>query len=138
MTRLALAAAAILAHSATAEATHQVDFRYVVLGYVKDAQGQPLHDVEVRLIRDKTGLIYYGDTDAKGFYVILARLGDESLGETLTIEIDEARARITVRFDPQNHDDERGTRVDLAGDTLIERSAWFRPTLVQYLERPAR
>lgn len=133
-----LAAAAVLISSAMAEATHDVHFRYVVLGYVKDARGQPLRAVEVRVIRDKTGLIYYGETDRQGLYVIIVRLGDESLGETLTVGTGDARQRIAVTFDPTNHDDERGTRVDLEGGTLVERSAWFRPTLARYLERPPR
>lgn len=128
----------MLAGSATAEATHDVHFRYVVLGYLKDARGQPLRGVEVRVVRDKTGLIYYGETDRQGLYVIIARLGDESLGETLTLRVGGAEQRITVTFDPTNHDDERGTRVDLEGGELVERSTWFRPTLARYLERPPR
>ena len=116
-----------------AGAEHEPFYRYVVLGYAKDVAGKPIPALPVELVRDKTGFSYVTDTDAKGFYVIVARLGDESAGERLTLAVGSTRTTITARFDPTNHADERGTRVDLERARLVERTAWFRPTLARFL-----
>ena len=135
-----LAAVAVLAALAAtpAWAEHEVYYRYTVLGYVKDAAGKPRPRQSVELIRDKTGFSYLGDTDAAGLFVIVARLGDESVGEPLTLRLGGTRARVTARFDPANHTDERGTRMDLEGARFVERPAWFRSTLANFLSTPRR
>ena len=106
-------------------AEHEVYYRYVVLGFVKDAWGHALE-----LIRDKTGFSYLAATDEQGFFLIIARLGDESAGEALTLKVGSAVTRLRASFDPANHRDDRGTRVDLEGVKFVERSAQFRSTLV--------
>lgn len=123
--------ALLLTRSAGAE--HEVYFRYVVLGYVKDARQAPLHGVAVTLIRDKTGFSYLGETDNKGFYIIVARLGDESVGERLTVNAGGLTAALIARFDPKNHTADRGTRVDFIGTKLVERPTWFASTLKRFL-----
>lgn len=128
-------ALAWLLGSAPGGAEHEVYYRYVVLGFVKDASGRPVGGRPVELVRDKTGFSYLAETDAKGFYLIVARLGDESAGEGLTLTVGGTRLRLTARFDPANHTDDRGTRVDLEGAKLVERSSWFRSTLVGALGR---
>jgi hypothetical protein len=125
---LAATLAVVLATDAT-QAEHEVYYRYTLLGYVKDAHGQPLRSREIRVIRDKTGFAYFGETDATGLYVIVVRLGDESLGEHLTLRSAANTMKVTVRFDVTNRSDERGTRIDLDGTQFVERAAWFRPTL---------
>ncbi|PYM40982.1 MAG: hypothetical protein DME12_13420 [Candidatus Rokuibacteriota bacterium] len=131
-------ALAWLATALPADAEHEVYYRYTVLGYVKDARGQPLVGRQLELIREKTGFSYAGETDATGFYLIIARLGDESVGESLTLRIERASTRLVARFDPTNHTDERGTRVDVEGTTLVERSAWFAATLAAALDSSTR
>ena len=131
--RIAWLLALLVATAAPAAAEHQVYYRYVVLGYVKDAAGKPRVGQTVELIRDKTGFSYLGETDDSGLYVIVARLGDESAGESLTLRQGAVRARVTVRFDAANHTDDRGTRVDLEGARAIERPTWFRSTLARFL-----
>ncbi len=126
-------AATILALGAMAGAEHEVYYRYVVLGVVTDGQGRPVPGATVEVIRDRTGFSYLADTDATGLYVAIVRLGDESVGETLTVRARGVTARLTVRFDPANHVDERGTRLDLDGDRVVERPAWFGPTLARWL-----
>lgn len=123
---------------AVAQAEHEVYYRYVVLGYVKDDRGQPLRGRAVELVRDKTRLSYPGETDEQGLYVIVARLGDESAGEALTLRVGQLSTRVSARFDPANHVDDRGTRVDLEGQRFVERAAWFRPTLARFLGTPGR
>jgi hypothetical protein len=117
-------------------AEHEVFYRYTVLGYVKDAAGRPRAGQTVELVRDKTGFAYLDRTDDTGLFVIVARLGDESAGESLTLRLDTARARLIARFDAANHSDERGTRVDLEDGRVLERPAWFRATLATVLAAP--
>jgi len=129
----ALVLLVLLLVTVPAAADHEVYYRYVVLGYVKDARGKPVPGQEVELARDKTGFSYLADTDDKGFFVIVARLGDESAGEALTLRAGASSTRLVARFDPGNHTDERGTRVDLEGLRWIERTAWFRSTLANFM-----
>ena len=119
-----------------AKAEHEVYYRYLVLGFVKDTRGKPVAGRQVELVRDKTGFSYVGETDDKGFYLIITRLGDESVGEALTLRLGRARTKLTARFDPANHTDDRGTRVDVEGARFVERTAWFRSTLTQALGAP--
>lgn len=129
---------ATLAGAGAARGEHEVYYRYTVVGYVKDRNGKPLRDTTVHLTRDKTAYRYAEETDDKGFFMIITRLGDESLGETLTVQVGTARTRITTRFDVANRTEERGTRLDLEGGRFIERPAWFRSTLTHVLGAPPR
>lgn len=130
---VALALAFLLVRPAVAE--HEVYYRYVVLGYVNDATGRPAGKRPVELMRDKTGFSYFGDTDAAGFFVLVARLGDESAGEPLTLKVGGAATQITARFDPTDHDSPRGTRIDFEGTRFVERASSFSSTLARFLER---
>jgi hypothetical protein len=127
----------VLAASPVA-AEHEIYYRYTVLGYVKDGAGKPRPSQSLELIRDKTGFSYLGATDAAGLFVIVARLGDESAGEGLTLQLGDARTRLIARFDPANHRDERGTRVDFEGTRVVERPTWFRSTLANFLSPTRR
>jgi hypothetical protein len=123
----------VLLAALPAAGEHEVWYRYTVLGYVTDAGGRPRAGERVELVRDRTRFSYIGDTDAEGLYVIIARLGDESAGEALTIRLGAATARVTAVFDPTNHTDERGTRVDFVGPRVVERAAAFRATLASFI-----
>jgi hypothetical protein len=112
-------------------AEHEVYYRYTVLGYVRDAAGVPLRGVPVSLIREKTGFSYRAETDAAGLYLIVARIGDESAGERLRLAAGEHVVILTARFNPANHAEERGTRLDFHGSRTVERAAWFLTTLRQ-------
>jgi hypothetical protein len=59
--------------TAPALAEHEPQYRYTVLGYVKDAAGNPRKGVGLEVIRQKTGFAYVGETDASGLYVIVTR-----------------------------------------------------------------
>ena len=116
-----------------ARAEHQVSYRYVVLGYVTDAENRGRRGVRVELRREKTGFSYLGETDADGFYVIVARLGDESAGETLQLRADSQAMTLTARFDPADHATDRGTRVDFTARRPVESPTAFAGTLKRYL-----
>ena len=134
---LALVMVALLS-PASARAEHEVYYRYVVLGYVTDVQGKPVVHEGIELVRDKTRFSYLADSDVEGFFVLVARLGDESVGETLTLRIGRTSTQLTARFDATNHIEVRGTRVDLEGARFVERAASFPSTLARFLEAPAR
>lgn len=119
-------------------AEHEVYYRYVVLGYVKDPRGHPVRGRAVELVRDKTGFAYLDETDERGLFLIVVRIADENLGETLTLRMGKLATRLIARFDPGNHVDDRGTRVDLEGARFVERAASFRPTLAHVLGSPSR
>ena len=114
-------------------AEHQVSYRYVVLGYVTDAGNRGRRGVRVELRREKTGFSYLGETDDDGFYVIVARLGDESAGETLQLRAESQAMTLTARFDPADHATERGTRVDFTARRPVESPTTFAGTLKRYL-----
>ncbi len=116
-------------------AEHEVQFRYTVLGYVKDAAGKPRKGVSIEVTRQKTGLSYPGETDAAGLYVIVTRMADESRGEGLLVRAGPQSLRIAARFDPADHASERGTRVDFTGAKVTERPELFAPTLKQFLNK---
>jgi hypothetical protein len=124
---------AVGAFASAASAEHEVSSRYTVLGYVTDARGRPLDDQRVELIRRRTGLSYVSKTDEQGLYIIVARLGDESVGEALIVKIGRAATTVTARFEPANRTDERGTRVDGVSGKLVERRVWFPSTLRKVL-----
>lgn len=122
-----------LALASGASAEHEVFYRYVVLGYVKDVKGAPLRGVSIKLIREKTGFSYLADTDARGLYVIIARLGDESAGERLQVKAGSLTTTIVARFDPKDHTTERGTRLDFLGRKAVEQPTAFASTLKRFL-----
>ena len=126
----------LAAAASTATAEHEIFYRYTVLGYVKDAAGQPRPGQRLELTRDKTGFSYLGESDAAGLFVIVARLGDESAGESLTLRMGPTLLQLVASFDPANHTEERGTRIDLEGAQALERPTWFRATLTQLRSAP--
>jgi uncharacterized protein YeaO (DUF488 family) len=128
-----LLAIGLIAPPAVAE--HEAQYRYTVLGYVKDTAGRPRKGVGLEVTRQKTGLSYNGETDADGLYVIVTRLADESRGEGLLVRAGPASLRIAARLDPADHKTERGTRVDFTGAKAIERPELFAVTLKQFLSK---
>jgi hypothetical protein len=116
-----------------ARAEHDVPFRFTVLGYLKDAKGNPRAGVPVEITRVKTGFSYLGETDKDGLYVIVTRLADESLGERLDLRAEGQAVAVVARFDPADRLKERGTRIDILGGKVVERPTWFAGTLKRFL-----
>ena len=113
---------------------HETYYRYTVLGYVKDAAGKQGSGISVELVSEKTGFSYLGETDGSGLYVIVTRLGDESVGERLRLRAGSQTVTVLAQFDPDDHTRERGTRVDFDGPKPVETPSAFAATLKRFLD----
>lgn len=136
--RAAVGAAAValtLSVAIPVEATHEVDHRYVVLGYVRDAAGRPLARAVVRVVREKTGLAYEAETDGDGFYLVILHLHDEDVLEALGVGVGRATLRVEARFNPLDSRTPRGTNVDFHGGVARERPETFAAALERYVNR---
>lgn len=118
-----------------AAATHAPDHRFIVLGFVTDAEGRPRAGVPVVVTRVKTGLRHPTRTEADGLYVVVVHLHDEDQGESLAVSADGATTTVVARFDVRNKRFERGTRLDVRGGTAVEDPGGFAETLRAYLSR---
>lgn len=128
-----LSALIVVGFAATSSAVHEPDHRYLVIGYVRDGVGSPARQVEVRAIREKTGLEQRARTDRDGFYLLVVHLHTEDLGESLSVSANGTALRITAQFNPLDLTNHRGTRVDFSGSEARERADLFPETLRLYL-----
>jgi hypothetical protein len=131
---LALVLALVLA-GPSADATHLPDHRFLVLGFVTDAEDRPIAGVRVVVTRLKTGLEYPTTTEGDGFYLVVLHLHDESEGERLALDAMGVRGELRARFDTRDKKVERGTRVDVRANRLVENRSAFAETLRSYLSR---
>lgn len=132
---LGLVGAAVVLPGTPAEATHEVDHRYLMLGYVRDGAGRPIPRAQVRVVREKTGATYHAKTEADGFYLIVVHLHDEDLLDALQVTANGATLRVRAWFDPVDTRDQRGTRVDFTGTRAEERREMLAETLADYLKK---
>ena len=124
----------LVSFAARAAATHAVDHRYLVLGYVHDGAGKPIRQAVVRVVREKTGLAYEVRTGADGFYVVIVHLHDDDVLDPLLVNVGRAAIRIEARFNPLNVRSPRGTRVDFVARVGRERQDTFTDALERYLK----
>jgi len=118
-----------------ARATHLPDHRFLVLGYVKDAEGHAVARTRVVVTRLKTGYEYPTSTEKDGFYLVILHLHDEDEGERLLIDVKGMKVEVRAHFDTRDKKVERGTRVDVQGDRFVETRSAFAETLRDYLSR---
>ena len=130
-----LALLLVFAGARTGDATHLPDHRFLVLGFVTDGDGRPVAGARVVVTRLKTGLEYPTTTERDGFYLVVLHLHDENLGEQLGLDAKGAKGEVRARFDPHDKKVERGTRVDVRADRLVENRPAFAETLRAYLSR---
>ena len=118
-----------------AGATHLPDHRFLVLGFVTDGEGRPVAGARVVVTRLKTGLEYPTTTERDGFYLVVLHLHDEDQGERARPRREgrEGRGARPVRRSDKKV--ERGTRVDVRADRLVENRSAFAETLRAYLSR---
>ena len=118
-----------------AAATHLPDHRFIVLGFVTDGDGRPVPDARVVVTRLKTGLEHDTKTERDGFFLVVLHLHDENEGERLGIDLRGVKGEVRVRFDVKDKKVERGTRVDVRANRLVENRGAFAETLRAYLNR---
>jgi hypothetical protein len=133
--RSVISTLALVAVATHGHATHLPDHRFLVLGFVTDAEGRPVAGVRVVVTRLKTGLEYPTTTERDGFYFVVLHLHDEDQGERLGLDVKGVKGEVRARFDPRDKKVERGTRVDIRADRLVENRSAFAETLRTYLSR---
>jgi hypothetical protein len=106
-----------------------------VLGFVTDSEGHPIAGARVIVTRLKTGAEYPTSTERDGFYLVILHLHDEDEGERIAIDAKGVKGELRARFEVSNKKVERGTRVDVRGDRLVETRSAFAETLRDYLSR---
>lgn len=110
---------------AAAWATHEIDHRFVVSGYVRDKAGRPVKDARV-LVRD------LGDqsvdpaatyADGGGYYKVIIHLHDKNAGDTVLVSAKDERAgfdeikKIRAEFDPKDRHTERRATVNFGPES---------------------
>lgn len=116
-------------------ATHLPDHRFLVLGFVTDAEGRPVAGARVVVTRLKTGLEHPTMTERDGLFFVVLHLHDEDEGERLALDLRGVKGEVRARFDVKDKKVERGTRVDLRAGRVVENRGAFAETLRAYLSR---
>lgn len=98
----------------TASAEHEANHRYIVEGYVLDAEENPRADVQVVVTADE-GLLGETVTDRRGFYRVRLHLHNTDLGKKLTVKTGEQEAGIQVTFDPGDNQTRRVHNLNFVG-----------------------
>lgn len=109
-----------LASSGLALATHEIDHRYNVTGYVLDENQVPLSNTDVSiLLSDK--VLGFTETDADGFYNIRLHLHDPDRGKKLQIKSAAGTADILVTLTPGNTTTKRVHYANFSGGQFLEK-----------------
>lgn len=125
----------LLASAGPGEGTHEVDHRYLVIGFLQDERGQPLRRAPVRATRESTGLSYETATEDDGFYLLVIHLHDDDVGDAVGVTAAGATVRVQARFAPWDARRHRGTRIDFQRGQGAERQELFVQTLADYLKQ---
>jgi len=110
---------------APARAEHEIYYRYVVLGFVKDAQGRRWRARAAADPRQDRLLVPGADRRRRLLPDRRASRRRER-GESLTLRAGTIATRLVAAFDPANHTEHRGARVDLEGTRFVEQRAGSR------------
>jgi hypothetical protein len=116
---------AILLISPPALATHEVDHRYVVFGYVGDDQGRPLAGKKVTAIDTTIQLRESVQTDSNGYYEILLHLHDNNQGDSLEVRVEDQKKEIRISFDPSDKTTARRQQVDFGAPVRAKNNTWI-------------
>jgi hypothetical protein len=100
-------------------ATHEMDHRYNVKGFVLDANADPISNSAVS-IRLGNQVIGYQKTNSQGYYDIRLHLHDRDLGRNLQIRTAAAEASIRVTFTPGDKSTRRIHYANVIGGKLVE------------------
>ena len=116
---LLLFAAAHLLAAPAAWATHEVDHRYAVRGYVLDDAQQPVPgaSISIRLAGRSVG---YATTDGEGFYNVDLHLHDNDIGKRLVVQAGESQANIRMQAILGDQTTQRVHHVNFVAGELVE------------------
>ena len=95
-------------------ATHDVQHRYVVAGYVRDAQGAPLPDTQVQITLLGGQPAGEGRTDENGRYTIVVHAHNDVAGRRYWVTAIGITHAASFEFDPADTVTERGRRIDFS------------------------
>ena len=115
-----LVSASYFALSGLALATHELDHRYNVRGYVLDENQAPLSNTDVSILR-KDQVLGFTETDADGFYSIRLHLHDPDRGKKLQIKSAAGTADILVTLTPGDKTTKRVHYANFSGGQFIEK-----------------
>ena len=106
-----------------ARATHEVDHRFIVYGYVWDDRGRPVKGERVIVVDDRTDQANTTFTDGDGYYEALLHLHNQDMGDEITVMVSNQKKSIRATFDTEDKSSERKMRVDFgAPSTAVETS----------------
>ncbi|MFQ5936292.1 MAG: hypothetical protein ACE5LB_07790 [Acidiferrobacterales bacterium] len=114
-----LAVIALLSLQSLALATHEIDHRYDITGFVLDENEKPIagSPVSIRLGRN---IIGYKDTNDQGYYRIRLHLHDADLGKKLLVKTAAGDATIRVTLTPGDRKTDRIHYANFVGGKLVE------------------
>ena len=104
-------------------ATHEADHRYVVSGYVRDAEGNALKGVDV-LLEHQSGQKQKVTTNGYGYYEALFHLHDDNLGDEITVTSGTEVKKVKVSFTPGDKVTYRGATVDFGAPGKASPYSW--------------
>ncbi len=93
-------------------ATHEVEHRYVVFGEVLFEDGSPAVGEAVELSVGNGVSLDTVTTNEQGRYRVLLHVHDPDVGKAFDITVRDVKKKVTIEFDPTDHETERGKRVD--------------------------
>lgn len=103
----------------SALATHEIDHRYDIMGYVLDENQVPLANTEVSILLNNK-VFGFGETDADGFYSIRLHLHDPDRGKKLQIKTAAGVADIRVTLTPGDNTTKRIHYANFSGGQFLE------------------
>ena len=106
-------------------ATHEMDHRFTISGYVRDKDGKPVGDVKVlaRDLRDQKIDPVTSYADGSGFYKLVLHLHNQNAGDPIQVSVKDERSgldevkKVRAEFDPADRHSERQVKVDFGPET---------------------
>lgn len=105
-------------------ATHEVDHRFIVSGYVRDGEGNALKGVEV-LLEHKGGQKEKVTTNGFGYYEALFHLHDDNLGDEITVTAGTEVKKVPVAFKAGDKVTHRGAAADFGAPGKTSPFTWI-------------
>ena len=95
-----------------ASATHELDHRFTVFGYVRDDNGRPIKGERVIVVDERLDLGNTAFSDGDGYYEALLHLHNDSMGDEIVVMVGDERKTLRATFDPEDTKTERRVQID--------------------------